>query len=189
MCETLVTWYTSNALDQFLPYSTQQAFESPPPYQSSAKDLSSPVSQPRSSSNVHSETTSISTRCISSDEEMSRSPTSPLRSLREQCSTAHSPRSETDTEIRRKWFRDEVSKEENMPTHALTVLFGVVDPLYEFHCSFLRELEHRLATWEGRTGMPLQTHVQGVGDILLKKVQMTEVIFHAIFPSFDFIPV
>ncbi|GFY59061.1 FERM, ARHGEF and pleckstrin domain-containing protein 2 [Trichonephila inaurata madagascariensis] len=179
-------------------------FESPPPYQSSAKDLSSPVSQPRSSSNVHSETTSISTRCISSDEEMSRSPTSPLRSLREQCSTAHSPRSETDTEIRRKrvpadkayfiskellmtertykkdlelinvWFRDEVSKEENMPTHALTVLFGVVDPLYEFHCSFLRELEHRLATWEGRTGMPLQTHVQGVGDILLKKVQMTE---------------
>ncbi|KAG8198630.1 hypothetical protein JTE90_026527 [Oedothorax gibbosus] len=181
-----------------------EAFESPPPYQSSAKDLSSPVSQPRSSSNVQSETTSISTRCISSDEEMSRSPTSPLRSLREQCSTAHSPRSETDTEVRRKrvpadkgyfiskellmtertykkdlelinvWFRDEVSKEENMPTHALSVLFGVVDPLYEFHCSFLRELEHRLATWEGRTGMPLQTNVQGIGDILLKKVQMTE---------------
>ncbi|PRD32455.1 UNVERIFIED_CONTAM: FERM, RhoGEF and pleckstrin domain-containing protein 2 [Trichonephila clavipes] len=94
-----------------------------------------------------------------------------------------------DLELINVWFRDEVSKEENMPTHALTVLFGVVDPLYEFHCSFLRELEHRLATWEGRTGMPLQTHVQGVGDILLKKVQMTEVIFHAIFPSFDFIPV
>ncbi|XP_015930609.1 FERM, ARHGEF and pleckstrin domain-containing protein 2 isoform X2 [Parasteatoda tepidariorum] len=169
-----------------------------------AKDLSSPVSQPRSSSNIHSETTSISTRCISSDEEMSRSPTSPLRSLREQCSTAHSPRSETDTEVRRKripadkayfiskellmtertykkdlelinvWFRDEVSKEENMPTQALAVLFGVVDPLYEFHCSFLRELEHRLATWEGRTGMPLQTFIQGPGDIFLKKVQMTE---------------
>ncbi|XP_054721469.1 FERM, ARHGEF and pleckstrin domain-containing protein 2-like [Uloborus diversus] len=180
------------------------AFDSSPPYQSPAKDLSSPVSQPRSSSNVHSETTSISTRCISSDEEMSRSPTSPLRSLREQCSTAHSPRSETDTEIRRKnvpsdksyfiakeflmtertykkdlelinvWFRDEVSKEENMPTDALAVLFSVIDPLYEFHCSLLRELEHRIATWEGRTGMPLQTHIQGIGDILLRKVQMTE---------------
>lgn len=84
------------------PWLSSTAFESPPPYQSPAKDLSSPVSQPRSSSNVHSETTSISTRCISSDEEMSRSPTSPLRSLREQCSTAHSPRSETDTEMRRK---------------------------------------------------------------------------------------
>ncbi|GIY24675.1 FERM, ARHGEF and pleckstrin domain-containing protein 2 [Caerostris extrusa] len=165
--------------------------------------MSSPVSQPRSSSNVHSETTSISTRCISSDEEMSRSPTSPLRSLREQCSTAHSPdlklilkleekipadkayfiskellmterTYKKDLELINVWFRDEVSKEENMPTHALTVLFGVVDPLYEFHCSFLRELEHRLATWEGRTGMPLQTHVQGIGDIILKKVQMTE---------------
>lgn len=179
------------------------AFESPPPYQSPAKDLSSPVSQPRSSSNVHSETTSISTRCISSDEEASRSPTSPLRSLREE-RCVPSPRSETDTEIRRKrtpsdrayfiakellmtertykkdlelinvWFRDEVSKEENMPTDALAVLFTVVDPLYEFHCSFLRELEHRLASWEGRTGMPLQPTIQGIGDILLRKVQMTE---------------
>lgn len=29
----------------------------------------------------------------------------------------------------------------------MELLFGTLDPIYEFHCSFLREVEQRLAMW------------------------------------------
>ena len=45
------------------------------------------------------------------------------------------------------WFRDEVSKEEDMPEDLLTLLFSHVDPIYELHCSFLKDIEQRMATW------------------------------------------
>ena len=45
------------------------------------------------------------------------------------------------------WFRDEVSKEEDMPEELLTLLFSHVDPIYELHCSFLKDIEQRMATW------------------------------------------
>ena len=45
------------------------------------------------------------------------------------------------------WFRDEVSKEDNMPEETLTLLFSHIDPLYELHATFLKDIEQRMATW------------------------------------------
>lgn len=52
-----------------------------------------------------------------------------------------------DLEILNLWFRDEVSKEEQMPEELLSLLFSHLDPIYELHCSFLKDIEQRMATW------------------------------------------
>jgi RhoGEF domain len=66
------------------------------------------------------------------------------------------------------WFRDELSKEECMPEEVLTLLFNHVDPIYEHHSFVLKEMEHRLAAWEGRANTFAKGDVQRVGDVLLK---------------------
>ena len=45
------------------------------------------------------------------------------------------------------WFRDEVSKEEDMPDELLALLFAHIDPIYELHCQFLKDIEQRMAAW------------------------------------------
>ena len=45
------------------------------------------------------------------------------------------------------WFRDEVSKEENMPDDLLSLLFSQLDPIYELHSLLLKDIEQRMATW------------------------------------------
>ena len=40
-----------------------------------------------------------------------------------------------------------MSKEENMPEETLTLLFSHIDPLYELHAAFLKDIEQRMATW------------------------------------------
>ena len=44
-------------------------------------------------------------------------------------------------------FRDDVSKEDSMPEETLTLLFSHIDPLYELHAAFLKDIEQRMATW------------------------------------------
>merc|ERR1719431_1353634 len=43
-----------------------------------------------------------------------------------------------DLEVINLWFRDEVSKEDQMPEETLTLLFSHIDPLYELHATFLK---------------------------------------------------
>jgi len=57
-----------------------------------------------------------------------------------------------DLEVLNLWFRDEVSKEEEMPDELLALLFAHIDPIYELHCQFLKDIEQRMAAWEGRSG-------------------------------------
>ena len=38
-------------------------------------------------------------------------------------------------------------KEDNMPEETLTLLFSHIDPLYELHAAFLKDIEGRMATW------------------------------------------
>ena len=40
-----------------------------------------------------------------------------------------------------------VSTEEAMSHSLMTSFFGNIDPLYDFHCSFLAELEDRCSYW------------------------------------------
>jgi hypothetical protein len=46
-----------------------------------------------------------------------------------------------------KWFRDEVFKEENMPEETVSLLFSHIDPLYELHAAFLKDIEQRMLSW------------------------------------------
>ncbi len=80
------------------------------------------------------------------------------------------------------WFRDELSKEDCMPEEVLLLLFNHVDPIYEQHSLVLKELEHRLAAWEGRANNGLNAKtvdpaVHRLGDLLLKITAKLEVRF------------
>lgn len=73
-----------------------------------------------------------------------------------------------DLEILNLWFRDEVSKEEQMPEELLSLLFSHLDPIYELHCSFLKDIEQRMATWEGRGNAHLTGDYKRIGDVVLR---------------------
>merc|ERR1719438_158520 len=73
-----------------------------------------------------------------------------------------------DLEVINLWFRDEVSKEDNMPEETLTLLFSHIDPLYELHAAFLKDIEQRMATWEGRGNADLEGDYKKIGDVILK---------------------
>lgn len=45
------------------------------------------------------------------------------------------------------WFRSAVIKENAMPEGLMTLLFSNIDPIYEFHRGFLKEIEQRLSLW------------------------------------------
>ncbi|XP_042242881.1 FERM, ARHGEF and pleckstrin domain-containing protein 1-like isoform X7 [Homarus americanus] len=77
-----------------------------------------------------------------------------------------------DLEVINLWLREEVGKEEGMPTDILSQLFQLIDPIYEFHSQFLKELDTRLAQWDGRASGSNKLESQRVGDIMLKNMSM-----------------
>ncbi|KAG2462899.1 FARP2 protein, partial [Polypterus senegalus] len=50
-----------------------------------------------------------------------------------------------DLEVITVWFRSAVIKENAMPEGLMTLLFSNIDPIYEFHRGFLKEIDQRLA--------------------------------------------
>ncbi|CAL4121623.1 unnamed protein product, partial [Meganyctiphanes norvegica] len=79
-----------------------------------------------------------------------------------------------DLEVINIWLRDEVAKEDGMPVEVLSQLFQLIDPIYEFHSQFLKELDTRLAQWDGRVSGSNKVESQKVGDIMLKNMNMLE---------------
>lgn len=79
-----------------------------------------------------------------------------------------------DLEVISTWLKEEVSKEEGMPSDVLGQLFNLIEPIYEFHSQFLKELDTRLAQWDGRTSGSNKLESQRVGDIMLKNMNMLE---------------
>lgn len=78
-----------------------------------------------------------------------------------------------DLEVINRWFRYEVSKaEEEMPDDVLNLLLGLVDPLHDAHTTLLRDVEERLAVWEGRCNVHLKSDHQRIGDVLLKNLMI-----------------
>ncbi|XP_055964266.1 FERM, ARHGEF and pleckstrin domain-containing protein 2 [Sorex fumeus] len=76
-----------------------------------------------------------------------------------------------DLEVITVWFRSAVTQEEAMPTELMALLFSNMDPIYEFHRGFLREVEQRLALWEGLS-ITQETHShQRIGDVLLRNMR------------------
>ncbi|XP_035878514.1 FERM, ARHGEF and pleckstrin domain-containing protein 2 [Phyllostomus discolor] len=75
-----------------------------------------------------------------------------------------------DLEVITVWFRSAVVKEDAMPAALMTLLFSNVDPIYEFHRGFLREVEQRLALWEGPSSAFATGDNQRIGDVLLRNM-------------------
>nr|XP_048718679.1 FERM, ARHGEF and pleckstrin domain-containing protein 2 isoform X1 [Caretta caretta]XP_048718680.1 FERM, ARHGEF and pleckstrin domain-containing protein 2 isoform X1 [Caretta caretta] len=77
-----------------------------------------------------------------------------------------------DLEVITVWFRSAVIKENAMPEGLMTLLFSNIDPIYEFHRSFLKEMEQRLALWEGRSNAYVKGDCQRIGDVMLRNMCM-----------------
>ncbi|XP_071798608.1 FERM, ARHGEF and pleckstrin domain-containing protein 1-like isoform X3 [Asterias amurensis] len=75
-----------------------------------------------------------------------------------------------DLEVIVVWFRKSTTNESSLPD-ILETLFNGLDPIYEFHCKFMKEIETRLTSWEGRVNPAQKGNFQRVGDIMLKNVQ------------------
>ncbi|KAK1796786.1 hypothetical protein P4O66_009801 [Electrophorus voltai] len=75
-----------------------------------------------------------------------------------------------DLEVLTVWFRSAVIKENAMPEGLMTLLFSNIDPIYEFHRGFLKELDQRLALWEGRSNAHVKGDYQRIGDVMLRNM-------------------
>ncbi|XP_074155500.1 FERM, ARHGEF and pleckstrin domain-containing protein 1 [Sminthopsis crassicaudata] len=76
-----------------------------------------------------------------------------------------------DLEVITSWFQNAVSKDESMPETLKSLIFSNFEPLHKFHTNFLKEIEHRLALWEGRSNAHIKGDYQRIGDVMLKNIQ------------------
>ncbi|XP_066236754.1 FERM, ARHGEF and pleckstrin domain-containing protein 1 isoform X2 [Saccopteryx leptura] len=75
-----------------------------------------------------------------------------------------------DLEVITSWFQSAVSKEDAMPETLRSLIFPNFEPLHKFHTNFLKEIEQRLALWEGRSNAHIRDY-QRVGDVMLRNIQ------------------
>ncbi|XP_008821814.1 FERM, ARHGEF and pleckstrin domain-containing protein 1 isoform X2 [Nannospalax galili] len=84
-----------------------------------------------------------------------------------------------DLEVITSWFQSTVSKEDSMPEALKTLIFPNFEPLHKFHTNFLKEIEQRLALWEGRSNAHIRGDYQRIGDVMLKNIQgMKHLVAH-----------
>ncbi|XP_057563366.1 FERM, ARHGEF and pleckstrin domain-containing protein 1 [Hippopotamus amphibius kiboko] len=76
-----------------------------------------------------------------------------------------------DLEVITSWFQCTVSKEDPMPETLKSLIFPNFEPLHKFHTNFLKEIEQRLALWEGRSNAHIRGDYQRIGDVMLKNIQ------------------
>ncbi|XP_024901218.1 FERM, ARHGEF and pleckstrin domain-containing protein 2 isoform X7 [Pteropus alecto] len=74
-----------------------------------------------------------------------------------------------DLEVITVWFRSAAVQEDALPAGLSSLLFSSIDPIYELHSGFLRELEQRLALWERPSGATGSR--QRIGDVLLRNMR------------------
>uniref|UniRef100_A0A3B4ACI6 FERM, ARHGEF and pleckstrin domain-containing protein 1 n=1 Tax=Periophthalmus magnuspinnatus TaxID=409849 RepID=A0A3B4ACI6_9GOBI len=68
-------------------------------------------------------------------------------------------------------FQSAIGKDESTPDSLKTTLSSTFEPLHRFHTGFLREVEQRLALWEGRSNAHIKGDYQRIGDVMLKNLQ------------------
>lgn len=76
-----------------------------------------------------------------------------------------------DLEVIASWFQSTVSKEDSMPEALKSLIFPNFEPLHKFHTNFLKEIEQRLALWEGRSNAHIRGDYQRIGDVMLRNIQ------------------
>uniref|UniRef100_A0A3P9LBT5 FERM, ARHGEF and pleckstrin domain-containing protein 1 n=1 Tax=Oryzias latipes TaxID=8090 RepID=A0A3P9LBT5_ORYLA len=68
-------------------------------------------------------------------------------------------------------FQSAVGQDEATPDSLKETLLSTFEPLHKFHTGFLREVEQRLALWEGRSNAHIKGDYQRIGDVMLKNLQ------------------
>ncbi|XP_008326123.1 FERM, ARHGEF and pleckstrin domain-containing protein 1 isoform X2 [Cynoglossus semilaevis] len=76
-----------------------------------------------------------------------------------------------DLEVITVSFQNAVGQDESTPDSLKNILQSTFEPLHKFHTGFLREVEQRLALWEGRSNAHIKGDYQRIGDVMLKNLQ------------------
>ncbi|XP_047226539.1 FERM, ARHGEF and pleckstrin domain-containing protein 1-like isoform X2 [Girardinichthys multiradiatus] len=76
-----------------------------------------------------------------------------------------------DLEVMTVSFQSAVGQDEATPDSLKNTILSTFEPLHNFHTGFLREVEQRLALWEGRSNAHIKGDYQRIGDVMLKNLQ------------------
>ncbi|XP_033833667.1 FERM, ARHGEF and pleckstrin domain-containing protein 1-like isoform X2 [Periophthalmus magnuspinnatus] len=76
-----------------------------------------------------------------------------------------------DLQVVTESFQNAVANDETFSNSVKNLILANYEPVYKFHEGFLKELEQRLAQWEGRSNAHIKGDYQRIGDILLKNLQ------------------
>ncbi|XP_031152731.1 FERM, ARHGEF and pleckstrin domain-containing protein 1 isoform X2 [Sander lucioperca] len=76
-----------------------------------------------------------------------------------------------DLEVMTVSFQSAVGQDEATPESLKKTVLSTFEPLHKFHTGFLREVEQRLALWEGRSNAHIKGDYQRIGDVMLKNLQ------------------
>ncbi|XP_035460164.2 FERM, ARHGEF and pleckstrin domain-containing protein 1-like isoform X2 [Scophthalmus maximus] len=76
-----------------------------------------------------------------------------------------------DLEVITVSFQSAVGQDEATPDSLKSSVLSTFEPLHKFHTGFLREVEQRLALWEGRSNAHIKGDYQRIGDVMLKNLQ------------------
>uniref|UniRef100_A0A3B3BHP9 FERM, ARHGEF and pleckstrin domain-containing protein 1 n=1 Tax=Oryzias melastigma TaxID=30732 RepID=A0A3B3BHP9_ORYME len=76
-----------------------------------------------------------------------------------------------DLEVVTMSFQSAVGQDEATPDSLKETVLSTFEPLHKFHTGFLREVEQRLALWEGRSNAHIKGDYQRIGDVMLKNLQ------------------
>uniref|UniRef100_A0A8C6M636 FERM, ARHGEF and pleckstrin domain-containing protein 1 n=1 Tax=Nothobranchius furzeri TaxID=105023 RepID=A0A8C6M636_NOTFU len=76
-----------------------------------------------------------------------------------------------DLEVVTVSFQSAVGQDEATPDSLKNTVLSTFEPLHKFHAGFLREVEQRLALWEGRSNAHIKGDYQRIGDVMLKNLQ------------------
>uniref|UniRef100_A0A0L8HYE9 PH domain-containing protein n=1 Tax=Octopus bimaculoides TaxID=37653 RepID=A0A0L8HYE9_OCTBM len=55
-----------------------------------------------------------------------------------------------------------------MPDYLSHLMFSTLCPIYNFHCNFIRNIEQRIISWEGKYNTPVNPESQKIGNVLLE---------------------
>ncbi|XP_076454236.1 FERM, ARHGEF and pleckstrin domain-containing protein 2-like isoform X3 [Babylonia areolata] len=93
-----------------------------------------------------------------------------------------------DLEVLCLWFRNAVGGDADMVSSLNDTVFSLLDPLYQFHTSLLRDIDHRLTSWEGRSSSTssatqMNGDCQRIGDLLLGALQGMSELYQTLFAS------
>ncbi|XP_027878040.1 FERM, ARHGEF and pleckstrin domain-containing protein 1-like isoform X1 [Xiphophorus couchianus] len=76
-----------------------------------------------------------------------------------------------DLEVVTVSFQSVVEQDEATPDSLKNTILSTFEPLHKFHTGFLREVEQRLAMWEGRSNAHIKGDYQRIGDVMLNNLQ------------------